>query len=125
MPEPVLRRLSDGEAALVEAADLFNASLFTRTIQGVARALGSPLVSIVPLSGVNSELVLTFAWEITWYQYRVLPGGDRSRSASPTAAPTSPRSRPRSRAGTRSSTTTAASSPTSPASATGDASLAA
>jgi hypothetical protein len=73
VPEPVLRRLSDSEAALVEAADLFNASLYRRTIQGVARALGSPLVSIVPLSGVNSELVLTFAWEITWYQYRVLP----------------------------------------------------
>lgn len=71
--EPILRRLSDGEAALVEAADLFNASLFTRTVQGVARALGSPLVSVVPISGVNSELVLTFAWEITWYQYRVLP----------------------------------------------------
>lgn len=73
MAEPILRRLSDGEAALVEAADLFNASLFTRTVQGVARALGAPLVSIVPLSGVNSELVLTFAWEITWYQYRVHP----------------------------------------------------
>ena len=58
---------------LVEAADLFNASLFRRTVEGVARALGAPLVSIVPLSGVNSELVLTFAWEITWYQYRVLP----------------------------------------------------
>ena len=73
VPEPVLRRLSDSEAALVEAADLFNASLFRRTIQGVARALGAPLVSIVPLSGVNGELVLTFAWEITWYQYRVMP----------------------------------------------------
>ncbi len=73
VPEPVLRRLSDGEAALVEAADLFNSSLFRRTIEGVARALGAPLVSIVPLSGVNSELVLTFAWEITWYQYRVMP----------------------------------------------------
>jgi len=73
VPEPVLRRLSDSEAALVEAADLFNASLFTRTVQGVARALGSPLVSIVPLSGVTGEVVLTFAWEITWYQYRVIP----------------------------------------------------
>ena len=73
VPEPVLRRLTDSEAALVEAADLFNASLFRRTIEGVARALGAPLVSIIPLSGVNSELVLTFAWEITWYQYRVLP----------------------------------------------------
>ena len=71
--EPILRRLSDSEAALVEAADLFNASLFRRTVQGVARALGAPFVSIVPLSGVNSELVLTFAWEITWYQYRVMP----------------------------------------------------
>jgi hypothetical protein len=73
VPEPVLRRLSESEAALVEAADLFNASLFTRTVQGVARALGSPLVSIVPLSGVTGEVVLTFAWEITWYQYRVVP----------------------------------------------------
>ena len=73
VPEPLLRRLSDSEAALVEAADLFNASLFRRTVEGVARALGAPLVSIVPLSGVNSELVLTFAWEITWYQYRVTP----------------------------------------------------
>lgn len=71
--EPALRRLTDSEAALVEASDLFNASLFRRTIEGVAKALGAPLVSIVPLSGVNSELVLTFAWEITWYQYRVLP----------------------------------------------------
>jgi hypothetical protein len=73
VPEPMLRRLSDSEAALVEAADLFNSSLFRRTIEGVARALGEPLVSIVPLSGVNSELALTFAWEITWYQYRVTP----------------------------------------------------
>jgi hypothetical protein len=73
VPEPVLRRLTDSEAALVEAADLFNASLFRRTIEGVSKALGAPLVSVIPLSGVNSELVLTFAWEITWYQYRVLP----------------------------------------------------
>jgi hypothetical protein len=73
LTEPVLRRLTDSEAALVEAADLFNASLFRRTIEGVTRALGPPLVSIIPLSGVTGELVLTFAWEITWYQYRVLP----------------------------------------------------
>ena len=73
VPEPVLRRLTESEAALVEAADLFNASLFRRTIEGVSRALGAPLVSIVPLSGVSGEIVLTFAWEITWYQYRVLP----------------------------------------------------
>jgi hypothetical protein len=71
--EPVLRRLSDDELALVEAADLFNHSLFRRTISGVAKSLGEPNVSIVQLSGVNAESVVTFAWEITWYQYRVSP----------------------------------------------------
>lgn len=71
--EPILRRLSDDEIALVEAAELFNASQFRRTIAGVAKALGEPRVSITPLSGVNAELVLTFAWEISWYQYRVSP----------------------------------------------------
>jgi len=71
--EPVMRRLSDDELALVEAADLFNQSTFRRTVAGVARSLGEPRVSIVPLPGVNAETVLTFAWDITWYQYRVTP----------------------------------------------------
>ena len=71
--EPILRRLGDDEIALVEAAELFNATQFRRTIAGVAKALGEPQVSIVPLSGVNAEMVLTFAWDISWYQYRVSP----------------------------------------------------
>ena len=71
--EPLLRRLSDDEVALVEAAELFNASAFLRTVNGVAKALGEPQVSITPLSGVTGEMVLTFAWDISWYQYRVLP----------------------------------------------------
>ena len=71
--EPILRRLGDEEIALVEAAELFNATQFRRTIAGVAKALGEPLASIMPLSGVNAEMVLTFAWDISWYQYRVSP----------------------------------------------------
>ena len=71
--EPILRRLSEEELALVEAADLFNASAFRRTIRGVARSLGEPKASIVPLSGVSGETVITVAWEISWYQYRVSP----------------------------------------------------
>ena len=71
--EPILRRLSDDELALVEAADLFNQSDFRRTVAGVAKSLGEPKVSIIPLPGVNAETVLTFAWDITWYQYRVTP----------------------------------------------------
>ena len=71
--EPILRRLGNDEMALVEAAELFNATQFRRTIAGVAKALGDPQASITPLSGVNSEMVLTFAWDISWYQYRVSP----------------------------------------------------
>lgn len=71
--EPILRRLSDPELAMVEAADLFNASDYRRTIGGVAKSLGEPRASILPLAGVNQELVITIAWDITWYQYRVSP----------------------------------------------------
>lgn len=71
--EPVLHRLSDEELALVESADLFNQSAFRRTIAGVAKSLGDPKVSILQIAGVNAETVLTFAWDITWYQYRVSP----------------------------------------------------
>ena len=39
--EPILRRLSDDEITLVEAADLFNQSQFRRTITGVARPSAS------------------------------------------------------------------------------------
>jgi hypothetical protein len=71
--EPILRRLGDDEVALVEAAELFNATQFRRTIASVGRALGEAKASIVPLSGVNAEMVITFAWDISWYQYRVSP----------------------------------------------------
>jgi hypothetical protein len=69
--EPILRRLSPPELAIVEAADLFNASAFRRTVGGIAKSLGKPHASIVPLSGVNAEMVVTVAWDLSWYQYRV------------------------------------------------------
>jgi hypothetical protein len=74
--EPILRRLSDHEVAMVEAADLFNASQYRRTVGGISKSLGPPKVSVVPLSGVNAEVVVTVAWDISWYQYRVSPDSD-------------------------------------------------
>lgn len=71
--EPILRRLSDGEVALLEAADLFNGSAYRRTVGGIAKSLGEPNASIVPLSGTSGELAVTVAWELSWYQYRVSP----------------------------------------------------
>ncbi len=69
--EPILRRLSGPEQAIIEAADIFNASAFQRTVDGIARSLGAPQISIVPLSGLNREVVITAAWDISWYQYRI------------------------------------------------------
>ena len=69
--EPILRRLSDQELSMVEAADLFNASQYRRTVGGIGKSLGEPKVSVVTLSGVNTEAVVTVAWDISWYQYRV------------------------------------------------------
>lgn len=69
--DPILRRLPPAELAMVEAADLFNASPFRRTIAGIAKSLREPKASILPLSGVNPEVAITIAWELSWYQYRV------------------------------------------------------
>jgi hypothetical protein len=71
--EPILRRLSPREQQLVEAADIFNASDYRRTVGGIGKSLGEPRASIVPLSGVSGELIVTVAWDISWYQYRVTP----------------------------------------------------
>jgi hypothetical protein len=75
-PEPILRRLSEQELSMVEAADLFNGSQYRRTVGGIGKSLGEPRVSVVVLSGVNAEVVVTVAWDISWYQYRVSPDSD-------------------------------------------------
>ncbi|HEX3226523.1 MAG TPA: hypothetical protein VHQ89_10530 [Gaiellaceae bacterium] len=72
-PEPILRRLSTEELALVEAADLFNGSTYRRTVGGIAKSLGDAKASIVPLTGDAGEMAVTVAWDLSWYQYRVSP----------------------------------------------------
>jgi hypothetical protein len=59
---------------MVEAADLYQRQrFFAGPSPGIAKSLGDPRASIVPLSGVNAEVVVTVAWDISWYQYRVTP----------------------------------------------------
>lgn len=76
--EPVLRRLSVPEQAMLEAAEVFNESPFKRTVAGIAKSLGEPQVSFLPLSGTNPEVVITVAWDISWYQYRVAFGSGQT-----------------------------------------------
>ena len=72
-PEPILRRLSSDEVALLEVADLFNASTYRRTVGGIAKSLGEAKASIIALSGDAGEMAVTVAWDLSWYQYRVSP----------------------------------------------------
>jgi hypothetical protein len=62
--------LPDDPADAVEASlELFNESTHPRTVSGIARTLGDPKVSVVRRS--HREVVVTVAWDLSWYQYRV------------------------------------------------------
>jgi len=63
-----------GEAAIAAAVDLFNRSPFLRTVAGIAKSLGPPMASVVPLSGTSDDVRVTIAWELSWYQYLVSAG---------------------------------------------------
>ena len=41
-------------------------------MSGIAKSLGDPWASLVYLTGANPEVVITVAWDLSWYQYRVV-----------------------------------------------------
>jgi hypothetical protein len=51
------------------AIEAFNGSEHPRTVSGVARSLGLPLVSVRPVQGHPSVVHLVIAWELYWYRY--------------------------------------------------------
>ena len=59
-----------GQAAR-EGVSAFNRSPYRRAVAGISKSLGDPLVSVVPLAGTRPDVVVTVAWDISWYQYRV------------------------------------------------------
>jgi hypothetical protein len=59
------------QVKIERALDLFNSSEHTRAIAGIARTLGEPWVSAVPLADAPSEVHLAVAWELSWYRFRV------------------------------------------------------
>jgi hypothetical protein len=59
----------DPQDAVEAGLELFNESTHPRTVSGIARTLGDPRVSVVRRS--HREVVVTVAWDLSWYQYRV------------------------------------------------------
>ncbi len=68
-PEPEPSESPHGR--LDRAVERFNASDAARTVAGLTRTLGVPRVSIGAAAGSPSEVRVTVAWDLCWYQWGV------------------------------------------------------
>ncbi len=72
--------VSESPANRLERAALrFNGSEAAHTVGGLMRTLGRPSVSVGSAAGSPSEVRITFAWDLCWYQWGV-DFGDELRS---------------------------------------------
>jgi hypothetical protein len=62
---------TNAQLKIDRALDLFNRSEHPRTIAGLARTLGAPHASALTSETSAAEVVLTVAWELSWYQFTV------------------------------------------------------
>jgi hypothetical protein len=59
------------ELKAARALELFNASEHPRTVSGIARSLGAPVVAVRADALQTSLVSITVAWELCWYRYEV------------------------------------------------------
>ena len=65
-------REKGGPAVRLElAVEIFNASRESRLVAGLVRTLGEPTVSIGAAAASQTEVRITVAWELSWYQWAV------------------------------------------------------
>ena len=69
------------EERLRDAIEAFNASRESRLVAGLIRTLGEPRVSAGAAAGSPTEIRITVAWELSWYQWTVEVGGARATVA--------------------------------------------
>jgi hypothetical protein len=62
---------TNAQLKIDRALDLFNGSEHPRTVAGIARALGPPLASAITSRASAAEVILTVAWELSWYEFTV------------------------------------------------------
>jgi hypothetical protein len=62
---------TNAELKMARALELFNGSEHPRTVAGIARSLGGPLVAVRPSATEGSVVGITVAWELSWYRYEV------------------------------------------------------
>jgi hypothetical protein len=62
---------TNAQLKIERAIELFNGSDHPRTVAGIARTLGEPQVSASTAGGASAEVLITVAWDISWYQFVV------------------------------------------------------
>jgi hypothetical protein len=62
---------TNADLKMARALDLFNASAHPRTVAGVARSLGAPIVAVRPSPTEGSVVTIVVGWELSWYRFEV------------------------------------------------------
>jgi hypothetical protein len=70
-PRQVRAVPTNAQLKIDRALDLFNRSAHPRTIAGIARSLGTPQASALTSEKSAAEVLMTVAWELSWYQFTV------------------------------------------------------
>jgi hypothetical protein len=67
---------TNADLKVSRAVELFNASEHPRTVSGIARSLGAPVVAVRPSQTEGSLVLIVVAWELSWYRYEVDLGNE-------------------------------------------------
>jgi hypothetical protein len=59
------------EQRTANAIERFNRSEHPRTVAGVARSLGAPVVVVRPSDAQDTLIAIVVSWELCWYRYEV------------------------------------------------------
>jgi hypothetical protein len=70
-PRQVTAVPTNAQLKIGRALELFNTSEHPRTVAGLARTLGAPHAGAATSTASAAEVVLTVAWELSWYQFNV------------------------------------------------------
>lgn len=70
-PRQVRAVPTSAEQRSVSAIERFNRSEHPRTVAGVARSLGAPVVVVRPAEEQGSLITIVVSWELCWYRYEV------------------------------------------------------
>jgi len=62
---------TNADLKMARALDLFNGSSHPRTVAGVARSLGPPIVAVRPSLTEGSVVTIVVGWELSWYRYEI------------------------------------------------------